>query len=260
MIDLLTQVKRDAVPMRPAFVQQGKGKATKPGPLASFVSRHDERGLDAYLLIHAMASTPPWDCDYPAVTWIRALGLGEGAERDSALAASSKIMRRLAERRLITRKRVGRRSVIYLLDEDGSGDEYTLPATAKERYFKLPHAYWTERHYETLDLPAKAMLLIALSLRPGFPLPYERGPAWYGLSADSTEKGLRDLQNAGLLDFDHNWLRNVRSETGWTEQRLYSLTGPYTPPKPARRPTKKKPVNKQSLAKKSATSPKSGAK
>jgi hypothetical protein len=81
-------------------------------------------------------------------------------------------------------------------------------------------------------------LLIALSLRPGFPLPYERGPAWYGLSADSTEKGLRDLQNAGLLDFDHNWLRNVRSETGWTEQRLYSLKGPYAPP-PAKRPAKK---------------------
>jgi hypothetical protein len=83
------------------------------------------------------------------------------------------------------------------------------------------------------------MLLIALSLRPGFPLPYERGPAWYGLSADSTEKGLRDLQNAGLLDFDHNWFRNVRSETGWTEQRLYSLKGSYAP-QPAKRPAKKK--------------------
>jgi hypothetical protein len=232
-------VKRDAVPIRPTFVQQGKGKNTRPGLLASFVSRHDERGLDAYLLIHAMASTPPWDCDYPAFTWIRALGLYTGAEKASALSASSKIMRRLEDRKLITRKRMGRRSVIYLLAEDCSGDDYSLPATAKERYFKLPHAYWTEHHYETLSLAAKAMLLIALSLRPGFPLPYERGPAWYGLSADTTEKGLRDLQNAGLLAFDHNWLPNVRSETGWTEQRLYSLKGPYAA-QPVKRPTKTK--------------------
>ena len=44
------------------------------------------------------------------------------------------------------------------------------------------------------------MLLIALSLRPGFPLPYERGPAWYGLSADSTEKGLLVRAATGQTD------------------------------------------------------------
>jgi hypothetical protein len=97
-------------------------------------------------------------------------------------------MKRLEDRKLITRGRVGRTSSITLLSEDGSGDAYTHPATARHQYLKLPHAYWTERHYETLSLPAKAILLVALSLRSRFPLPYERGPAWYGLSPDSTER------------------------------------------------------------------------
>jgi hypothetical protein len=246
LLDLLTQAKRDAVPLRPSFVQQGKGTATKPGPLATFVSKHDERALDAYLIVHALASTEPWNCDYPSHTWIRALGLREGAELASAQAATSKMMRRLEERKLITRTRVGRTSSIVLLAEDGSGDPYGLPATVKERYFKLPHAYWTERHYETLGLAAKAMLLISLSLRPGFALPYDRGPAWYGLSADSTEKGLRELEKAGILDFDFRWLEDVRSEFGWIEQRLYTLRGAY-----AAQPAKRKPV-KKALAKKTA--------
>lgn len=254
LLDLLTQAKRDAVPIRPSFVQQGKGASTKPGPLATFVSKHDARALDAYLIVHALASTEPWNCNYPSHTWIRALGLREGAELASAQAATSKTMRRLEERKLITRSRVGRTSSIVLLKEDGSGDAYELPATVKERYFKLPHDYWTERHYETLGLAAKAMLLISLSLRPGFPLPYGRGPAWYGLSADSTEKGLRELEKVGLLDFDFRWLENVRSEFGWIEQRLYSLQGPYAPPAARKRkPQVKKAAKKSIKVKKAST-------
>jgi hypothetical protein len=132
------QAKRDSVPIRITFVQQGKGKDTKPGPLASFVSKHDERALDAYLFAHALASAEPWNCDYPSGTWIRALGLGDDAEPASAQAAASKIMKRLEDRKLITRGRVGRTSSITLLSEDGSGDAYTHPATARHQYLKLP--------------------------------------------------------------------------------------------------------------------------
>jgi hypothetical protein len=246
LIDLLDGAKRDFVPIRSTFVQQGKGKTTKPGPLASFVSKHDERALDGYLFIHALASSDPWNCDYPSSTWIRALGLADAATATSAQAAASKIMRRLEDRKLIARARVGRTSSITILSEDGSGDPYVHPATARHQYFKLPHAYWADHHYETLSLPAKAVLLIALSRRPRFPLPYERGPSWYGLSPDSTERGLRDLEKAELLDYDQEWIKNHRSPTGWIEQRLYFLRDPYVP----EQRKVKKAATKKSAAKK----------
>lgn len=254
LVDLLAQAKRDSVPIRNTFVQQGKGKTTKPGPLASFVSKHDERGLDAYLFVHALASADPWNCDYPSTTWIRALGLADSAEPASAQAAVSKIMKRLEDRKLIARDRVGRTSSITLLTEDGTGQAYVHPATAKQQYLKLPHVYWIERHYETLTLPAKAVLLIALSLRSRFPLPYERGPAWYGLSADSTERGLRDLERTGILGYDQEWIKNHRSPTGWVEQRLYTLRAPYLPT-PRKRITAKKAAPKKTIKRPAAVNP-----
>jgi hypothetical protein len=254
LTDLLTQAKRDSVPFRTTFVQQGKGKDTKPGPLASFVYKHDERALDTYLFAHALASAEPWNCDYPSSMWIRALGLAESAEPTSAQAATSKIMKRLEYRKLIKRQRVGRTSSVTLLSEDGSGNPYVHPAKAHDQYFQLPHAYWTERHYETLTLPAKAILLIALSLRPRFPLPYERGPAWYGLSADSTERGLRDLEKVDLLDFDQEWIKNHRSPTGWIEQRLYVLQTPYLPKPKKRASVRKKLTSKRTAVKRAVKS------
>jgi hypothetical protein len=242
LVDLLAQSKRDFVPIRVTFVQQGKGKETKAGPLASFVARHDERALDAYLFVHAVASARPWSCDYPMSMWVRALGLGESAERASAHAAASKIMRRLVDRHLITRDRVGRTSSITLLDEDGRGGRYTHPAETQEPYLQLSHRYWHDRHYETLSLPAKAILLIALSLRQGFPLPYERGPSWYGISADSTERGLRDLERAGLLSFDQVWIKNHHAPTGWIERRLYSVDASFLPKRRSRRQAVKRPA------------------
>lgn len=193
-----------------------------------FVSRHDERGLDAYLFVHALASAEPWNCDYPSGTWVRALGLAEAAEMASAKSAVSKVMKRLEDRLLIERGRVGRSPSITLLREDGSGEPYDHPHSRGENWLQLPYAYWTEHHYETLSLPARALLLVALSLPGGFPLPSERAPAWYGILADSTERGLRELRNEGLLDYDQNWIKNHRSDTGWIEQREYTLQGVYS--------------------------------
>lgn len=105
--DLLTQSARGIVPIRRSFVQQGRGKDTRPGPLASFVTAHDARALDAYLFVHALASAEPWNCDYPAGTWVRALGLGSSATPASARGAVSKVMKRLEDRNLVKRGRPG---------------------------------------------------------------------------------------------------------------------------------------------------------
>lgn len=226
--DLLDQAKRAAVPIRRTFVQQGRGRETRPGPLASFVASHDTRGLDAYLLIHALASAGEWDCTYPSGTWVRAFGLTDTAEMPSARGAVSKITRRLADKKLIVRSRSGRTSALTLLREDGSGEPYEHPAKAKEPYLQLPHAYWLDEHYQQLSLPAKAMLIVALSLPDDFYLPAERAKRWYGVSEDSAARGLRELEKKNLLDWRQRWVKNQRSDTGWIEQRHYTLLDPYS--------------------------------
>lgn len=227
--DLLQQSGRRIVPIRKAFVQQGRGRETKPGPLASFLTAHDGRALDAYLLVHAIASAEPWNCDYPSGTWVRALGLEADAKPASARGAVSKTMQRLEARSLVRRGRTGRRASVVLLREDGSGEPYEHPHKAGDgKWLQLPHAYWLDGHHLGLSLPAKALLLVALSLPDGFYLPSERADAWYGISADSAERGLRELRKASLLEADRQWLKNQRSDTGWTEHWTYTLSGAFS--------------------------------
>src|SRR5699024_9576108 len=159
------------VPIRTTFVQQGHDRTTRPGPLASFLKTHDERGLEAYLLVHAIASAHPWTCELGSTVWLRALGI----PGDRNAGAISKVMRRLADRNLVTRSRAGRTGVVQLLREDGSGDEYGHPARA-ERYFRLTYAYWRDDYFTTLSLPAKVMLLVALERPDDFYLPFEYAP------------------------------------------------------------------------------------
>lgn len=228
--ELLAQSGRGIVPIRKTFVQQGRGANTSPGPLASFVAAHDDRGLDAYLLLHALASAEPWNCSYPAGTWVRALDLASDASPSSARGAVSKVMKRLEDRQLVRRSRSGRRASVTLLREDGSGETYDHPHKSGDaRWLQLPYAYWLQQHFLKLSLPAKALLLVALSLPDGFYLPSERAPEWYGISPDSTEKGLRELRNAGLLDHERQWIKDQRSDTGWRERWTYTLIGSYSP-------------------------------
>jgi hypothetical protein len=210
------------VPIRNVFVQQGRGRNTTPGPLAKFLTGHDDRGLEAYLLVHAMASAEPWNCRLPSDAWAGALGIAGGA---SARTAVSKTMRRLEVRNLITRERSLRLSDVILLKEDGSGHPYDRP---RSHYFQLPHAYWLEGHYTSLSLPAKVMLLIALFSQDGFALPYNKTRPWYGVSEDSAESGIRELRNNKLLSVERSWVRAPRSKTGWTEQYLYTLEGSFS--------------------------------
>jgi hypothetical protein len=163
--------------------------------------------------------------------WVRALGLTDTSTARSARGLVSKIMRRLGDRKLIDRGRSGRLLAITLLREDGSGQPYEDPF-AEGSYFSLPHAYWLEQHYRTLSLAAKVMLLIALSLQDDFYLAYERAKAWYGISADTAGRGLRELVAAGILVAERAWVKNHRSDTGWIEERHYRLTGPYAKERP----------------------------
>jgi hypothetical protein len=201
---LLHRSKRSghAVPIRWTFVQR-KDSRGRPqgGPLAGIVRCHDERSLDLYLLLRAVATAEPWNCAEDARIWARALGLvDQHGEHD--IEAVSKAWRRLERHGLISRGRKGHRACVTVLLEDGTGTAYSPPTrTRGDNYLKLPFVYWTadKPWYRHLTLPEKALLLIALSLPKGFVLPHKKAPAWYGVSAHTAQRGLSGLQDKGLL-------------------------------------------------------------
>lgn len=234
--ELLRRSKRrnQAVPIRNTFVQRGTQRRPEPGPLADLVRRHDELALDLYTFALALATAPPFAVKRRAEVWARAMGFP--TERVSTV---SKAWARLEDRKLIRRERQGRLSVVTLLREDGSGQEYTHPGSVpprrrpgerraeRERYFGLSFAYWLDGFNTTLNLPAKAALLIALSLRPGFVLPEEKAPQWYGLSADTVQRGLAQLVASKLLRRQKEYKTAPLAPLGYTEQWHYYPRPPF---------------------------------
>lgn len=230
---LLQRSGREDVPLRRSFVQL-RSRGGGAGPLAAFVRQRRGRALDLYLLVHAVASAPPYDATFPAAVWARALGLSDYSSSETLV---SKSWTWLEQQELISTRRRGRLREVILLYEDGSGRPYRHPgeqgAEDRGHYFKVPYAYWRGNFQNRISLPAKAVLLIALSLRDDFILPTERGAQWYGLSRDTVRKGLRDLRLLGLLS-----VREVRKEAplsahGYTLERHYSLQGPFEPKRSA---------------------------
>lgn len=233
---ILNSARRSGVPIRKSFVQQGHGQSTKPGPLAGLVSRRDERGLDAYLLLHTAASAEPWDCTWPSSTWVHLLDLSSTATGVSANAAVSKVFARLAKTHALVKvQRSGRRSSIVLLKEDGSGAPYSRPATRDDPWFTLPHSYFAKGYDCTLSLSAKAMLLVALHLKDGAWLPTEYASEWFGISPSTARAGLTELVDEGLLIPDRKFKVDVKSPTLWAEKVSYHRAGPMRT-----RPTRKR--------------------
>lgn len=220
-----------AVPVRLTFIQQGPQSQPAPGPLAKLVRNGDRRGLDLYLLLKAVASAAPYNSHRGAAVWARALR-HTGVEANEQ--AVSKIWSRLAALKLVERSKHGRLADVTLLDESGSGDPYVHPAEksgdAPDRYFQLPVAYWLdaeEAWSSTLTLPAKAMLLVALSLKPGFFLPVEQVPDWYGLSADTAQRGLAELAKRGVLCRQRVPKKAPLLPKGYSYDYRHTLTGPF---------------------------------
>ena len=221
---MLKKSKRRRLGLRRMFVQSGPQGRPVPGPLASFVRGHDELGLDLCLLMRAVASAPPYQANYDAAVWARALNL----RGPSATATISRAWKRLEDARLIERGRVGRKARITALQEDGSGAPYAAPTGATEDpYFQVPVAYWLDGWYMKLGLAAKAMLLIALSLRDGFVLPTDRASKWYGISADTAEKGLHELRDAALLTYIPTQRPAPLVGVGFVQVRHYYLRPPF---------------------------------
>ena len=227
---LLDRSKRPFVPIDKTFVQMPRGSANREGPLATFVRNRDLRGLKAYLLIVASASSADengeWHTTLPLQAWARAFGCFEHASGQSAKAAAGKIFARLEKRGLIKRTHDGgKRDVrVRLLAQDGSGGDYQRPTTG---FLRLSHEFWKSKLDEQISLPALAMLLVILGERQPCELPSERMPGWYGWSADTAERGFRELASLGIIDRRSRPKKTPLSPTGFTTVNEYSVLPPY---------------------------------
>jgi hypothetical protein len=232
---LLDRSKRSSAPLLKAFVQNpDRTLECRAAPLSIFVRNGDLRGLRSLLFVHAIISSGEgengWSTTLPLSVWARALGTTASADLRSAASAATKILSRLEARRLIQRSRVGRarKVTVTLLRPDGSGDPYTRPGRGNsDRFLKLSHRYWADGWAERLDLPATAMLLVALHEKDGFELASEWVPRWYGWSADTAERGLGTLRDLELLRVEKRVRKAPLSPTGATVRNVYSLAGPF---------------------------------
>jgi hypothetical protein len=189
-----------------------------------------------FLLLMTKASTSPWESALPAAAWARALGLPL-PEGKTARTTVSKIWRRLEMRGLVRRERERRRARVYVRREDGSGADYSNPFEEGETYFQVPLALWqsgpdpSSRWYLVLSLPELAMLLIALSLRDGFFLPFEKAAEWYGISADTASRGMAGLKRRELITSKKIFKVAPLSALGYTVEQRYTLLQPFRPPR-----------------------------
>ena len=220
---------RSAFPLRRTFLQQ-KGQDHSP-PLATFVTAGDRTALLLYFLALTKASKKPWDVSLHSAVWARALGF-PAPNSPGAGSRLSKTWTRLVDRRLVARTRHNRLARYTLLCEDSSGHPYDRPTS---KFFKVPHELWidgpktSERWFELLSLPELTFLIIALSNADSFPLPAERGPDYYRISADTLQRGVRGLRDRGILKVARHRITAPLAPEGVTIENRYTLEPPFGP-------------------------------
>lgn len=226
---MLEGTKRAFVPIRRTFIQKPPGTTGSRGALLALLSR-DSFALDAYLLIHALASSSePHVAAYPAATWVQLVRLDEAATFEAGKSRWSKIVTKLTSLQLIERQRKGNEMAYRLLDEAGTGDEYARPKNAKDgHWLRLPYSYWLDDFDKKLAHPEKLMLLIALDQTDSFVLPFNQAANWYGVSESTARRGLRGLEDKDLLTKTSSFVPSPRSPNGWAEEFRYTLLGPFS--------------------------------
>lgn len=221
--DLLQRTRRKSIPIRRAFLQQ-PGRCKRPGPLAAFVQSRRPVALDLWLLLHAGAASPPWDVRQPAMSWGRMLEMPQTASTETTI---SRNWSWLETHKLVRTERDHRVRKVYLLMEDGSGRAFERATGQAHGFFKLPYEYFSQRWHRELKMPGKATLLICLAQAPTFTLPTEHAAHWYGISADSLQRGLDELRKLELLKVWSRAKKAPRARFGVTMENHYALQGPF---------------------------------
>lgn len=238
--ELLGATKRGFTPVRHIFVQTRRTKtrkASRGSTVAKLVRDHQERAFDAYLMVLALEPILGENEPLHSAVWGRLMsnGLLRGA-------SISRTWGQLEHRGLIVRERRAGNALVRPRREDGKAG-YARPGRAtrdantggwplNDWYFVLPHAYWTDGWDQRLRLPGKAMLLVSLqatSKSPSYWMRLEDAPAWYGVSAETAQRGLAELEHQGLLRAFHQRIKAPRSPTGFTTRTHYTLAAPFSP-------------------------------
>jgi hypothetical protein len=220
----LSRITRRETPLRIAFLHQPQ-RGGGAGPLAALVRERQAPAFDLLLYAHTVA---PLAEGHPiratSAQWMDAIGIKESAGNRATVSRSWGWLER---QRLVRRHREGRERGIEILREDGSGRPWQGAYVEDEPYFGLPLAYWRGGYARQLALPAKAVLLIALSLQSRkeefFELPLERASDWYGLSVSTLRRGLGELRERRLL---RRWAQErdtPKSPLGHTYDQRYAL-------------------------------------
>jgi hypothetical protein len=214
---------RRSTPLRRQFLQDTKGTGDTP-PLATVVQSRRTLALDLLLLLHSAAGRAPWDVGMPAMAWARALALPATTSSEATI---SKNWTWLEEQQFIRSERYKRLRRVFLLSEDGSGEEYARPDGRYRGFFRLPFQYFTERWHKKLKMPGKVVLLIALSRDIEFILPSEHASEWYQVSPDTIQRGLDELRKSDLLGVRTALRKAPAARFGVTQDYHYRLQGPF---------------------------------
>jgi hypothetical protein len=220
----LSRITRRRTPLRVAFLHRPRTNGGS-GPLASIVRARQALAFDLLLYAHAAA---PLAKGHPiratAAQWMRSIGIEETTANRVSVSRS---WAWLEESQLIRRHRAGRERGVEILREDGSGRPWRDAYLKDEPYFGVPLSYWRGGYGRALALPAKAVLLIGLSLQSQeeefFELPLERASAWYGLSTSTLRRGLDELRARRIL---RRWVEQRETEKsplGYTYDQRYAL-------------------------------------
>lgn len=206
------------VPLRNTFVQIDRG----PGPLAELVRRGQHGALDLYLSLLLIGTSPKTNHEVTqsARAWMRLIGSTENVASSSS--KLSRLWSTLEGHKLIEKERHGRHLTVRPLREDGTGREYSRPSS---NFLRVPLEYWSERWYEKLTLPGKAMLLLSLTQRSRFRLTLARVPDWYGFSEDTAQRGMAELEKLGLISSTEHWEIAPLSPTGYRHIATWTLHG-----------------------------------
>lgn len=202
------------------FVQQPEGgKKKQPGILHKLVASGNERALDLFLLHRLLAVKEPWEASLENKVWARALGIS-GSSSTSTI---SRLFRRLTDMDLMDKSKNGRTPVYRALHDSGNGSSYEKTSD----YLTIPLEYWTEDIWLTLGLPAKAVLLIFLSLPAQSYLPQNQVSKWYGISADTLGKGVKQLKELGFLEISVKQEDDFLVASKFRTQHYYTLKSPF---------------------------------
>ncbi len=229
LVPMLEGTRRTFVPIRRAFIQKPRGTQGNRGSGLARLAR-DSFALDAYLLIHALASSSePYIAAYPAATWVQLVRLDEAVTFEAGKSRWSKVVTKLVSLHLIERDRKGNAMQYRLLHEASTGEEYRRPKKAEDgHWLRLPYSYWLDDFDADLTHPEKLMLLIALDQQDDFMLPLNQCTNWYGVSESTARRGLRGLEGRDLLAKASSFVASPRSPSGWAEEFRYTLQGPFS--------------------------------